>query len=106
MYFRRPIDTRSNRWELVRRALLVLLVIASFAMLQSESVVELHAHHHGGPNDHCCPGCHSGHYPILQATGIVAIASLGISEWHSLPSADAPVSGSYRSLHSSRAPPV
>jgi hypothetical protein len=106
MFFGPICESRRNRWGFACRILLVLLVAASFAVLQAESVVELHAHHHGGPNDHCCPGCHGGHYPILQTSGSIEMAALGFSEWHALPSSDASVSGTYRTLNSSRAPPA
>ena len=106
MFFRRTSEFPTSRREFVCRVLFVLLVLASFSVLQAESAVELHAHHHGGPNDHCCPGCHGGHFPILQTSGSVAVAALGVSEWYALPRADASISSSYRTLHSSRAPPA
>jgi hypothetical protein len=106
MLFRPISESRRNRWGFACRILLVLLVAASFAVLQAEGVMEVHAHHHSGPDDHCCPVCHSAHFPILQATGTVAIGALGVSEWHPPPSADPTTSGCYLSLRSSRAPPA
>jgi hypothetical protein len=88
------------------RILLVLLVLVSFASLQTASVVEIHAHHHGGPNDHCCPGCHGGHFPFLQTTGNIHVAGLAISGWRKALNEAPAASHDSRAFNSSRAPPV
>src|ERR1700687_5997102 len=68
-------------WRRSCRALLVLLVLVNFAALQASSVVETHAHHDGGPNHHCCPGCHGGHFPVLQTACCFHVAAISISGW-------------------------
>jgi hypothetical protein len=88
------------------RALFVLLVLVNFAALQIDSAVEFHAHQHGGPNDHCCPGCHGGHFPLLQAAGTVQIAGLSVSAWATTLHEVASLSVDAFALSSPRAPPV
>ena len=86
--------------------LLVLLVLANFAALQTASAIETHAHHHGGPNDHCCPGCHGGHFPILQTAGSIQVSALTASGWRQALDAAPHISGDSRAFNSSRAPPA
>ena len=88
------------------RALFVLLVLVNFAALQIDSAIDFHAHQHGGPNDHCCPGCHGGHFPMLQAVGTVHFAGLSVyTRWISLDQV-ASHSAAVFTLSPPRAPPV
>lgn len=90
----------------VLRLLFVLLVLVNFAALQIGSAIEVHAHQHGGPNDHCCPGCHGGHFPLLQAAGTVQVAGLSASTWWTTLHEVASQSVGVFTLSSPRAPPV
>src|SRR5450432_1923140 len=93
-------------WRWLCRVLLVLLVLVNFTALQTSSVVETHAHHHGGPNHHCCPGCHGGHFPVLQTASSIQVAALSVSGWRKTFHVEPSVSGDSRTFNSSRAPPA
>ena len=93
-------------WRRLGQALLVLLVLANFTALQTASAVETHAHHHGGPNDHCCPGCHGGHFPVLQTAGSIQVAALTASGWRTALDAAPSAASTSRALNFSRAPPA
>ena len=93
-------------WRRMFRLLLILLLLTNFAVLQTASAIETHAHHHGGPNDHCCPGCHGGHYPFLEPAGSIQVAALALREWHKAAHEAPKASGGNRTYNSSRAPPV
>lgn len=88
------------------RLLLVLLALASFASVQTASAIEVHPDHHGGPNDHCCAGCHAGHFPVLHTAGSVNIAILPVAAWRTLAEATLFISDDGRTFNSSRAPPA
>jgi hypothetical protein len=106
MNVRRQFAWREFNWRQLCRALLILLVLANFTALQTASAVELHAHHHGGPNDHCCPGCHGGHFPFLQTADSVQIAAPSVSEWRRTRNAAQSASSTSHTFNSSRAPPA
>lgn len=93
-------------WRRLCRILFVLLVLVNFAALQTASAVKIHAHHHGGPNDHCCPGCHGGHFPVLQTARGVQLASLSVAGWRKSPNEALFTSDANCTFNSSRAPPA
>ena len=64
----------ARTWLRLQRAVLILLVLVSFAAVQTASAIEVHAHQHGGPNDHCCAGCHAGHFPVLHTVSTVQLS--------------------------------
>jgi hypothetical protein len=86
--------------------LLVLLVAVNFAAVQTESAMELHAHHHGGPNDHCCAGCHGGHFPVLNNASSLALSGLTVANWRAIIDVAQPASSDNRTFNPSRAPPA
>jgi hypothetical protein len=88
------------------RVALVLLVLVSFAGVQTASVMEIHPDHHGGPDDHCCAGGHAGHFPALHTVTSLQLASLAMAAWHSPVEANPYTSGDGRTFNSSRAPPA
>lgn len=88
------------------RVLLVLLVLVSFAAVQTVSAMEIHPDHHGGPDDHCCAGGHAGHFPALHAVSTIQLAALAMAAWHTPAEADPYTSDDGRTFNSSRAPPV
>ena len=90
----------------IARVLLVLLVLASFAAVQSASAMEIHADHHGGPDDHCCAGGHAGHFPALHTVSTVQVAALALAAWHAPAEVDPYTSDDGRTFNSSRAPPA
>jgi hypothetical protein len=103
---RTPSRWRKVNWHRLCRMLLVLMVLANFAVLQTASAVETHAHHHGGPNDHCCPGCHGGHFPLLQPAGSIQVAALTVAGWRKALDTAPRAFGGSRTLNSCRAPPA
>jgi hypothetical protein len=103
--FRQFALLKASRQRLLR-ALFVLLVLANFGAVQIHSATEFHAHQHGGPNDHCCPGCHGGHFPMLQAVGTVDVAGVSVSAWWTVLHEAASLSRESFPLSSPRAPPV
>lgn len=88
------------------RALLVLLVLWSFAAVQTASALEIHPDHHGGPGDHCCAGCHAGHFPVLHSVSTVQLAGLTVTAWRSNVEVAPYTSDDGRTFNSSRAPPA
>src|SRR6476661_7416371 len=97
---------QERRWLCVRRALLVLLVLVSFAAVQTASAIEIHPDHHGGPNDHCCAACHAGHFPALHSVSSVQLAGLALTAWHTSVEVAPYTSDDGRTFNSSRAPPA
>jgi hypothetical protein len=75
----RQFASHVGSWDKVGRILLVLLILASFAVVQTASVVEIGPDHHG-PNDHCCAGGHAGHFPVLVSVSTVHIQTPGTPE--------------------------
>jgi hypothetical protein len=102
----RQTAPRHPGWIQLCRALFVLLVLLNFAALQIDSAIEFHAHQHGGPNDHCCPGCHGGHFPLLQAVGVLQLTGLSVSAWYTTLHEVVSHSVDAFALSSPRAPPV
>jgi len=90
----------------MQRALLVLLVLVSFAAVQTASALEIHPDHHGGPNDHCCAGCHAGHFPVLHSVSTIQLATLPVAAWRTAIEVDPYTSDDGRTFNSSRAPPA
>lgn len=88
------------------RLVLALLALASFAAVQTASAIEVHPDHHGGPNDHCCAGCHAGHFPVLHTVGTLDLTTLPVAVWRMLAEAPPDTSDDGRTFNSSRAPPV
>jgi len=87
------------------RALLVLLILVSFASVQSASAIEIHPDHHGA-DDHCCAGGHAGHFPALQAASTILFTALAVSAWHTPVEANPYTSDDGRTFNFSRAPPA
>ncbi len=88
------------------RVALVLLVLVSFAALQSASAMEIHPDHHGGPDDRCCAGGHAGHFPALHTVSTLQLATLELAVWHTLAEVSPYTSDDGRTFNSSRAPPA
>lgn len=59
-----PKRSVSLRWTLF-----VCLVLACFLTGQVEAAIDSHQHQHGGPNSHCCAGCHGVHVPVVSPEG-------------------------------------
>ncbi len=89
----------------IARVLLVLLVLVSFASVQSASAMEIQADHHGA-DDHCCAGGHAGHFPALHTVTSIQLAALAMTVWHTPAEVSPYTSGDGRAFNSSRAPPV
>jgi hypothetical protein len=87
------------------RALLVLLVLVSFAAVQTATAMEIHADHHG-PDDRCCAGGHAGHFPALHTVNTFQLAALALAVWHTPAEVCASISDDGRTFNSSRAPPA
>ena len=85
---------------------LVLLVAINFAAVQTESAMDLHAHHHGGANDHCCAGCHAGHFPVLDTASSIQLGVAGVSRCDSIIEVGPSASNDGQIFNPSRAPPV
>src|SRR5579862_8964322 len=100
-----PVSSRHKCLKLFR-IFLTLLVLASFVAIQTEAAVEDHPHHHGGPNDHCCPGCHSGHFSVLHTLSKTQLAPLAVAEWHTSSELTPPASDESKAFSSPRAPPA
>src|ERR1700692_1916571 len=88
------------------RVFLAILVLASFVAVQTEAAVADHPHHHGGPNDHCCPGCHGGHYLVLHTLHRIQLAPLALAEWQTSFELTRPASDESKAFSSPRAPPA
>jgi hypothetical protein len=106
MSARRQFVWQGPNWRNLCRALLILLVLVNFAALQTASAMETHVHHHGGPNDHCCPGCHGGHFPVLQTASGTQVAALSVSGWRKTLEVVPSAFGNRNTFNSSRAPPA
>ncbi|MDP8990411.1 MAG: hypothetical protein M3N41_10080 [Acidobacteriota bacterium] len=89
----------------IARILLVLLVLVSFAAVQSASAMEIQPDHHGA-DDRCCAGGHAGHFPALHTVTSIQLAALAMTVWHTPAEVSAYTSGAGRKFNSSRAPPV
>jgi hypothetical protein len=90
----------------IARALLVLLVLVSFAAVQSASAMEIHPDHHGGPDDRCCAGGHAGHFPALHTVSTLQLATLALAVWNTPAEVSPYTSDDGRTFNSSRAPPA
>jgi hypothetical protein len=101
----RQFASHVGSWDKVGRILLVLLILASFAVVQTASVVEIGPDHHG-PNDHCCAGGHAGHFPVLVSVSTVQIETLSVAGWRTRIELDSYTSDDSRTFNSSRAPPA
>jgi hypothetical protein len=93
-------------WDKVGRILLVLLILTSFAAVQTASATEIYPDHHHGADDRCCAGGHAGHFPVLVSVTTVPIATLSISGWHTKIELASYYSDDGRTFNSSRAPPA
>ncbi len=89
----------------IARILLVLLVLVSFAAVQSASAMEIQPDHHGA-DDRCCAGGHAGHFPALHTVSTLQLAALALAVWHTPAEASPYTSGDGRTFNSSRAPPA
>jgi hypothetical protein len=89
----------------IARVLLVLLVLVSFATVQSASAMEIQPDHHG-TDDRCCAGGHAGHFPALHTVTGIQFAALAMTVWHTLVEVSPYTSGDGRTFNSSRAPPA
>jgi hypothetical protein len=89
----------------IARVLLVLLVLVSFAGVQTASAMEIHPDHHGA-DDRCCAGGHAGHFPALHTVSTIQLAALAMTVWHTPVDVSPYTSGDGHTFNSSRAPPV
>ncbi len=89
----------------ITRVLLVLLVLVSFAAVQSASAMEIQPDHHGA-DDRCCAGGHAGHFPALHTVTSIQLAALALAVWQTPAEVSPYTSGDGRTFNSSRAPPV
>jgi hypothetical protein len=87
------------------RVLLVLLVLVSFAAVQSASAMEIQPDHHGA-DDRCCAGGHAGHFPALHTISTLQLQTLALAVWHAPAEVSPYTSGDGRTFNSSRAPPA
>src|SRR5208337_3020852 len=92
-----------TRTSLYRAALIAILLLG-FVGLQTASVV--HPHNDGGSHTHCCPVCHAGHLPMLQAIGAMPIAAPVLGEWRATPQDTLCFGENPSVFNSSRAPPA
>jgi hypothetical protein len=92
-------------WDKVGRILLILLVLTSFAAVQTASATEICPDHHGA-DDRCCAGGHAGHFPVLVSVTNVTIATISVTGWHSKTELASYYSDDGRTFNSSRAPPA
>jgi len=72
------------------RALLVLLVLVSFAGVQTATAMEIHPDHHGG----------------LPTVATIQLGTLALTAWHTAIEVAPYTSDDGRTFNSSRAPPV
>jgi hypothetical protein len=89
----------------IARVLLVLLVLVSFAAVQSASAMEIQPDHHGA-DDRCCAGGHAGHFPALHTVSTMQLAALALAMWHTPAEVSPYTSDDGRTFNSSRAPPA
>jgi len=89
----------------IARVLLVLLVLVSFAAVQSASAMEIQPDHHGA-DDRCCAGGHAGHFPALHTISTLQLQATALAVWHAPAEASPYTSGDGRTFNSSRAPPA
>ena len=92
-------------WDKVSRILLVLLILTSFAAVQTASAREICPDHHGA-DDRCCAGGHAGHFPVLVSVTTVPIATISVTGWHTKIAPASYYSDDGRTFNSSRAPPA
>jgi hypothetical protein len=95
-----------SRWPVILRGVLVLLVAVGLACVQTASALETHPDHHGGASDHCCAGCHAGHFPVLHTINTVQLGPLQLTAWRAFVDIAPDISDNGLTLNSSRAPPV
>ena len=89
-----------------KRAALIALILACFVSLQTASAAADHPHEHGRAHTHCCPVCHLGHLPGLQAAAGFQLPPPTFTEWRN-PHEKAEVSNEFLTAFSpSRAPPA
>jgi len=93
-----------KRWKSDRFIITVLLLV-SFACVQTAIALDFHHHEDGGPHSHCCPACHAGHLPALQSEKIEFSAPLSTA-WHKASDPQVLPHGCFDVSHSSRAPPA
>ena len=89
----------------IARILLVLLVLVSFAAVQSASAMEIQPDHHGA-DDRCCAGGHAGHFPALHTVSTLQLATLALAVWQTPAEVSPYTSDDGRTFNSSRAPPA
>lgn len=89
----------------IARILLVLLVLVSFATVQSASAMEIQPDHHGA-DDRCCAGGHAGHFPALHTISTIQLAALSLAVWQTPVEVSPYTSDDGRTFNSSRAPPA
>ena len=89
----------------IARILLVLLVLVSFAAVQSASAMEIQPDHHGA-DDRCCAGGHAGHFPALHTNSTLQLGALALTVWHAPAEVSPYTSGDGRTFNSTRAPPA
>jgi hypothetical protein len=92
------------RWQRFRFVAAILLLV-SFASVQTVLALDLHHHDGSDPDSHSCLVCHAVHLPALQSNHVELAAPVG-QEWRVSnalwisPKSHADV------FHSSRAPPA
>ena len=84
----------------------MLLVLVTFAGVQSASAMEITPDHHDGPDDRCCAGGHAGHFPTLPTVSTTQLTTLPVVAWHTTIEVAPYTSDDGRTFNSSRAPPV
>jgi hypothetical protein len=89
----------------IARILLVLLVLVSFATVQSASAMEIQPDHHAA-DDRCCAGGHAGHFPALHTVSTMQLGTLALAVWYTPAEVSPYTSGDGRTFNSSRAPPA
>jgi len=97
---------RRKGWAKWTMALLALLVLASFITAQAAATIDEHQHQHGGLKHHCCPACHAGYVPALQAQSVLDSASLRVAGWLHVQQAPPLHPEEFRGFHPTRAPPA
>ena len=100
------VSSGYQRGRLIR-TVLILLLLACFAGLQTASAITEQVHHHDGPShSDCCGVCHAGHLSVTQAVAGQNLVLPDIRCWQEAQDAP-PAPGEFvASLHLSRAPPV
>jgi hypothetical protein len=67
----------------IARVILVYVLLIGFTGLQTAREIESHPHQHSGPHAHCCPACHAGHLPLVQALPIFEVSAPVAMAWRS-----------------------